>query len=335
MLKRLLYIPYYLAKTPAGKLRANIRFVKQARKISAAHILGEMIFCSVRYNISFMDYFELRFFELPATERRTYVGSGAMYEFQLRMNPKKFRSVLSDKAEFLKKFNDLAGRTWVTLDTIRDNESKVDAILQNPTGKLVLKNAKGQAGQEVDICFTRDFDRHSLIRKMEEEKFDLLETYVSQNDELMRLSASGLNTIRIITQYHQGQVSVIAARLRISVNSKTDNLSTGNIAAHIDLEKGRIAGPGIYVDIAKPAVYQHPVTGVDLVGFELPFWKECLKLVKEAAVRIPENRSVGWDVAVTNQGPVLIEGNHNWHYFLWQMPEKKGYKETIKLFSGL
>ena len=50
----------------------------------------------------------------------------------------------------------------------------------------------------------------------------------------MELSPSGLNTIRIITQINeQGGVDIIAARLRITVNSSVDNLAAGNIAAPI------------------------------------------------------------------------------------------------------
>lgn len=333
MLRRLVYIPYYIVRTPADTLRTNIRFVKKVRKISSAHVLADMIFCSLRYNISFLDYFELKFFQLNKIDRRSYVGSGAMYEYQLKMNPKRHRRVLSDKIEFLKKFNDLSGRQWITLDMIKQDLQSVDRFLENPAGKIVLKNAKGQAGKEVKICLSKDFNSRTIVQKMEEGGFDLLETYVLQNDELMKLSSSGLNTVRIITQYDKGEVTVLAARLRISVNSATDNLSTGNVASHIDLQTGRIAAPAIYVDITKAPVYTHPVTGIALIGFAIPFWQESVELVKKAALRIPENRSIGWDVAITNNGPVLIEGNHNWHYFLWQMPEQKGYKNVIKSYE--
>lgn len=298
--------------------------------MSTTHVLADMVFCSLRYNISFLDYFELKFFQMKKAERRSYVGSGAMYEYQLKMNPKKHRRVLSDKIEFLKKFNDLSGRQWITLDMIKENPQSVNRFLENPTGKIVLKNARGQAGKEVKICESKDFNAATLVSKMEEDGLDLLEVYVLQNDQLMKLSSSGLNTVRIITQYDQGEVTVLAARLRISINSATDNLSTGNVASHIDLQTGRIAAPAIYVDITKAPVYKHPVTGVDLIGFAIPFWQESVELVKKAALRIPENRSIGWDVAITNNGPVLIEGNHNWHYFIWQMPEQKGYMHIIK-----
>jgi hypothetical protein len=101
----------------------------------------------------------------------------------------------------------------------------------------------------------------------------------------------------------------------------------GNIVVPLDTLTGKVIGPGIYADITKPDEYKHPVTGMDFIGFQVPHWEDCVKLVKKAALRIPENRSIGWDVAVTNNKPVLIEGNHNWHYLVLQMPEKKGMQK--------
>ena len=41
------------------------------------------------------------------------------------------------------------------------------------------------------------------------------------------------------------------------------------------------------------------------------------------------NKSIGWDVAITEQGPSFIEGNHNWCKILWQVPRDKGLKNIL------
>ncbi len=61
-------------------------------------------------------------------------------------------------------------------------------------------------------------------------------------------------------------------------------------------------------------------------------WKESIELVKQAALHRPENRSIGWDVVITEKGPELLEGNHNWCKILWQLPINKGLKNILEQY---
>ncbi|MDQ3289709.1 MAG: hexapeptide transferase [Bacteroidota bacterium] len=329
MLKRLAYLPYYILKTPKSQFNKYFDFVKEQKHVSSLALFKDILTCSVKYNISLMDYFQLRFYEHAEKERAEYAGTGFMYEYQLYMNPKKYRDVLEDKIKFLNQFKDFSGRKWATLEMLENNPQLVREFIENPSGKIVLKNSTGQAGKEVEIFDSTGLEVSSLLTKMRTGGYDLIETFVVQHQELMRLAPTALNTLRIVTQISGNQAIIITARLRISVNSNVDNLTAGNCAAPIDIETGIVCGPGVYGDITKQDAYEHPVTGVAIVGFQIPFWKECLQLVTKAALMIPENRSIGWDIAITNDGPILIEGNHNWGRVLWQLPEKKGLKKDI------
>jgi hypothetical protein len=130
----------------------------------------------------------------------------------------------------------------------------------------------------------------------------------------------------------ENEVKFLGARLRITNDSFVDNLAAGNIAAAIDLDTGKVYGSGVYSDITKEDVEKHPITEVSIIGFQIPYWKETIEMVTKAALLHPENRSIGWDVAVTNNGPELLEGNHNWCKLLWQLPVKKGLKKELEKF---
>lgn len=59
----------------------------------------------------------------------------------------------------------------------------------------------------------------------------------------------------------------------------------------------------------KPAILErHPDTGVVFDGFEVPFFHEALMVARQAAEMVPVSVA-GWDVAISHDGPVLIEGN--------------------------
>ena len=125
----------------------------------------------------------------------------------------------------------------------------------------------------------------------------------------------------------------IALFVGVSVGSVVDNLGAGNLAAPIDIINGNVCGPGVYSDIREKERDFHPVTGKKITGFKLPYWKEVMVLAKQAALHMPGNKSVGWDIAITEEGPDLIEGNHNWCKLLWQLPVKQGLKAELEKYN--
>jgi hypothetical protein len=295
-------------------------------------IIADTIRCAYRYNISLKDYFCFRFFELNDAERCKWAGTGFMYEYQLRMNPKPARNILEDKILFLRHFHPFVKRRFRSLQEFRSDQNMVEEMLANSSGRLVLKGSHGQVGAEVEVINCNKYSSSTLTAYMERMKYDLAEEYVVQHPSLMDMSPSGLNTIRVFTQLNAGGVDFLGARLRVSVNSPVDNMAAGNLAAPIEMESGVVNGPGVYSDITKEEKSVHPVTGKTITGFVIPHWNKVIELVKSAALHTPENRSVGWDIAVTEEGPELIEGNHNWCKLLWQMPVKKGLKHELEKY---
>ena len=59
-------------------------------------------------------------------------------------------------------------------------------------------------------------------------------------------------------------------------------------------------------------IERHPDSGVRFRDFLVPQWPMLREAAKHAAAAFPEFRTVGWDVALTPDGPVILEGN--WHY---------------------
>ena len=67
-----------------------------------------------------------------------------------------------------------------------------------------------------------------------------------------------------------------------------------------------------------------PGTDRPFAGFELPHWTAIKDLALRAAAAFPWARSIGWDIGITDRGPVLIEGNERWSPSLIQMPAPGG-----------
>lgn len=300
---------------------------------SKISIWKDIIYSSIKYNISILEYFNFQFYKINEEEKRTFAGTGFMYEYQLLMNPKKYRIVLEDKLAFLKEYEAFVRHSFIALKDIELDDQAAQNILENRSGKLVLKDSKGQCGIGIQVIDVKGLNSASLAKALRDTNNDFVEEFVIQHNSLMQLSPSGLNTIRIITQLNNNNgVDILGCRLRITINSSVDNLAAGNIAATIDEVTGKLTGPGVYSDITKKDEYYHPVTGIEIIGFQVPFWKETIQMVKQAALVNTHNRSIGWDVAITRQGPELIEGNHDWCKLLWQLPAKRGLKPILESY---
>jgi len=330
-MKRFLYLGYYLKQMDWKKLDLFLDYTTQKTGRNKISILLEALFCVFKYNISILEYFQFRFFEQTDLQRSTWAGTGYMFEYQLQMNPKSERTILDDKTKFYKKYGNYFVHTVADVEAIKKNTDVAKKLIDNSSGKIVFKVADGKCGIAVQIERVEKFSPTTLVTFMESNSFDLVEEFITQHAELNKLSPSAVNTVRIFTQLDkQNKVQLLGCRLRISVNSSVDNMAAGNMAAVIDETTGIVVGKGVYSDITKPDEEVHPVTGVSIVGFQVPFWKETLEMVKKAALQHPQNRSIGWDIVITENGPGFIEGNHDWCKLLWQLPAKKGLKELLK-----
>src|SRR5690606_16286151 len=98
-----------------------------------------------------------------------------------------------------------------------------------------------------------------------------------------------------------------------------DNFSQGGLASPVDPRTGELR-KAVFKDLDATVVRYsvHPITGTRLEGFRLPLWDQVINLVMRAHAAFLEFPSVGWDVALTPDGPVLVEGNFNWNVVLTQ-----------------
>ena len=329
--KRSIYLGYYLKQLDRQKFNLFLDYTSKNTGISKSTLIRDIIASVFIYNISILEYFQFRFFELTKLQRSQWAGTGFMYEYQLLMNPPEQRHILDDKTLFYKHYSNFFVHTVADVGDLKERPEITETLLNNPSGKLVFKQSDGKCGAQVEIKNCEDFDHSGMIAFMENADYGLVEEFIMQHPDINRLSPSAVNTVRIITQINdEGEVDILGCRLRISVNSSVDNMAAGNLAAPIDVNSGLISGPAVYSDITKPDQEYHPVTKVPIQGFYIPFWDQALEMVKKAALLHPQNRSIGWDVVITERGPGLIEGNHDWCKLLWQLPVKKGLKNMLE-----
>ena len=124
-----------------------------------------------------------------------------------------------------------------------------------------------------------------------------------------------MNTIRAVTiQGKSGAISVFSAFLRLGANANTfvDNRAMGGFGVGIDLKTGRLMRYGFPHDSFGVKTETHPLSGIVFEGYQIPWWPETLELIQNAHRQFYELQSIGWDVVITENGPILLEGNDDW-----------------------
>ena len=129
-----------------------------------------------------------------------------------------------------------------------------------------------------------------------------------------------LGTFRIVTYIDRRDcVSIPFAFAKIprrhSLNDNFHHGTTGNLLCGIHISDGRLMDARGKIDptaLFIECIEQHPDSGFRFQDFSIPQWQAVLDVARHAARAFPEFRTVGWDVALTSTGPMILEGN--WHY---------------------
>jgi hypothetical protein len=139
----------------------------------------------------------------------------------------------------------------------------------------------------------------------------LLQRCVRNHRDLLPLTPGALCTVRVLTFRAPGEhAQVLLAAYRMAVgDSPADNFHFGGIITSVDLATGRLGSSLRRQGRVLVPVERHPDTGTVIAGHQLPYWCETLDLAARALDLARGIPVLGWDVAITDDGPVLIEGN--------------------------
>ncbi|MHA1440198.1 MAG: sugar-transfer associated ATP-grasp domain-containing protein [Promethearchaeota archaeon] len=300
------------------------------------------------------DLFSLGLFnhQLGNEEISKYVSRKKLTLLQLSLNPENLESLLEDKSIFylfckaygipIPKlyaifFKNNAGWSFNGLYIKNPNEWQ-EFFANSLPQEFVIKPARGVFGEYVMIVHKHNENfkvYYGKTYKGKELYFALklnpkyncfiIQERLRNHQEIIRLSnIPFLQTVRIITLIDkQGKCDILFSLFKIIRKQNIiDNFRrgrSGNLVARVDIHNGTLS-PAIemkYDGRGPRKIYRHPNTGIELKSFKLPMWKEASQLVKWTALKFSPIKTIGWDVALTPKGPIIVEGNMWYGPFNW------------------
>lgn len=246
---------------------------------------------------------------------------------RLKTNDENFVHYLENKDEFNVFFSKFIGRDWLLLGNAEKSANFDDFRLFCEKHKsFIVKPIDSMKGQGIYILEKiKDLDRtYSNLCSNN----CIIEEIIVQ-DKLMCFGNNSVNTIRVYTVVNsQGKANILKCVLRAGVgNSIVDNYAAGGCVYQVDNDLGIVVSRGISKDNDNHII--HPGTEIIMLGYRIPQWTSVKNLCIEAAEQLPQVRYIGWDVAITDKGCILIEGNHDPDYEFLEFVGDRGYKSKI------
>ena len=273
-----------------------------------------MIGCGIKYQAGYTDYFLFNFETLNKKQRSTYITRGVSNNYIKLLNNREYYPYFSDKIKFNDAFKKYLNRDYIDLN----NKSLEDfKLFLNNKDKIIVKPLSDSGGKGISIIKIDDkTDIEKLYNELKETNRTLVEEVIKQHEEMSKLSPSSVNTLRIVTITINNKTNIMVRVIRMGDgHHDVDNFHSGGMFTVFD-ENGVITKPAID---REGNIYEiHPLTKEKIIGFKIPYYKEAIEMVSEASKVIPEVRYIGFDVAITDKGPVLVEGNELPGYDLYQ-----------------
>ena len=338
---------------------ASQAFVEVARKYKVSPIAQFREMIKLRMGprkIDLHEYFTHGLYDPDMTweEKTAYVGQVSTYRTNCKMSPLALtlnRPFVRDKVMYSALLNTLGIRSTVTQAVASPNR-KFGGIAALATPQDVHRFLTSEAeypvfgkpcegsgsfgsallsGIEDDMIVLGNGQRVPLDRFCNEIFDDypdgfMFQTALRQHETLNEIAGNAVGSLRFVTIRDQDTPRRLYALWKVpSPNAMSDNFwQDGSILVQID-ENGVLGEARMGTGTRARSVDKHPVSERAFKGVQIPHWDELQKTCIDAHALYPEFGVVGWDIAVTEDGPTIIENNANPYHSLYQLAYGRGF----------
>lgn len=303
------------------------------------------------------EYYEFEFEKRSKEFRKNFLGRTEQGFYLRTLNPIKYYTLARNKylahrmlentgvrKSTLYCYYQTEGKVYDSNDVASNIQDVIRILRSKDVQQCVIKSTETSHGEGVivvknieyleDDCNLYYFNgKKELLSNILGNYPLLFEGLVQQTKQFAQLNESSVNTVRFMTAlYPNGEAKIIATFIKIGRAGKcVDNAGDGgNVDVCVDTETGEIKYAIQYDGWRKiKDIESHPDSGNQLNGIVIENWEKIKADVIKFQQAFPYCKAAGWDIAITDEGPVVIEVNDSWdrtgQYFI-----RKGWRNEIK-----
>lgn len=252
------------------------------------------------------EYYLYHFDRLVDEQKKTFQLDLRRNEYHTFLNEPERARLFKNKSECYKLFREFYKRNVFEYSN-EVNINDIRPLLKYD--RVIIKPLKGSLGKKIHICDTENPD--TLLENINNSRPCVVEEIVKQCDFMSKLHPESVNTVRVVTFLQNDDVvKILYAVLRMGRGTSiVDNGGSGGLLMLVDVETGKVISDA--TDENTCCYEYHEGLGIRFMDLQIPKWNELLDLSEKLARIEPTVRLVGFDLALTEDGWVMIEGNDN------------------------
>lgn len=302
------------------------------------------------------DYYGFRLFDpaMSMEEKRQFVGATGGRLMNTRLTPPQItptRAFVGNKllyTQLLEKIGVASTETQALVSTFRNvgqlpvlrDAGAVEAFLRGPARyPLFGKPQVGSLSKGSVRIEALEGDRLRLANGQMQAVSDfagevmtrypggfLLQTALDPHGEMAAIAGDAIGCVRVVTVNDgSGPKAVYSVWKLPAPKAMSDNFwQAGSLLSLLDVETGVVLTCKRGTGLQAEQVTHHPTSGAQVVGVRLPCWEDTVQLACEAHAVFPELGVCGFDIAVTPDGPRIIECNDSPAHVLYQYAADRG-----------
>lgn len=257
----------------------------------------DMKYWYIMRNILPIQYWEQSFDMITKSAKKSMLSNRELYHFDEEYNPKADVHIVGNKYECYERFKEYYGRECMLVKDPSAIGKEFEEFCARKK-KIIIKPLRKDSGVGVEI-FTHGES------KIPDYPF-IAEEIIKQSDALAKFHPLSVNTLRLNTIRCKDSIVIWQCILRYGRSGNVvDNAHFGGCFSVID-DNGYAIAAG---DVKRHKYTKHPDTGVALTGFKVPEWEQACELVRHLATKVGGLRYIGWDLAHTDNGWIVVEAN--------------------------
>lgn len=321
------------------------------------HVMFDYLKLYRRKGLNMNEYYQFEFEKRTEDFRQDFLGENEQRFYLDWLNPKKYYILARNKFMAHKMLENTGvrksplycyyqpeGKVAASAEIANDLAGVCRILQAKQVTECVIKTTESSHGDNVWVIRNITFgDGDAVLERFDGQQLKLSEVLgrqpllfeglIRQTKQFAAFNPSSVNTVRFMTAlYPDGTARVIATFIKIGRAGKcVDNAgSGGNVDVCVDVETGtvqyaiRYDGWRHITDIDC-----HPDSGAQLNGVLIDNWQQIKAEVARFQQAFPYCKVAGWDIAITDEGPVVIEVNDMWdrtgQYFI-----RRGWRNEIR-----